>query len=156
MPSKFMKIGVATVMAAGALVVTGGPASAIPSGTHGWRTAKSLSGVTANGTFRPSRWKGEPTALVRYNITDTNAHDGRLAAIQLKFYDADGNWESYYAWNTRNRRGTATGGQHSYYRYALSIRECRGTQYRKNGKLKFRASKCGGWRTYYRGTRILG
>lgn len=148
-----------TAVTAGALVATAAPASAIPSGTHGFHTAKSgLSGVHGWGTFKPGRYNGEKTAVVYAKIKDTSAKDHRLAALEVQFSDADGNYETQVLWNTKNILGrVAQGGVQSYYLYGLKIRECKGYQYRNSKKkLRFHATKCGSWRVYYQGTRIVG
>ena len=151
---------VAAALAAGAAVAPAAPAAAIPKGVHGFQTAKSgLGGVHGWGTFRRGTYGGRKTAQVYANIKDTNGKDGLQAALQVDFRDAKGASDPWTLWNPKNVQGrTVQVSVQSYYLHELRIRECRGWQYRDewDGKKKFHIKKCGGWRIYYRGNKIIG
>jgi hypothetical protein len=140
----------AVALAAGALLTTTAiatPAEAVPSGTHNWKYPGGLSGVWGWGSYQPSKWVGKATVLFRFKIKDVKA-DKRSACIQARFWSGN-SWEQYTLINYHGAGTTASGGQHSYYRSRLYIRECLGYYYKSGSKKKFKVSNVSSWRRYY-------
>ncbi|MCW2890242.1 MAG: hypothetical protein JWL58_7104 [Streptosporangiaceae bacterium] len=140
----------AVALAAGALLTTtalAAPAEATPAGTHYWKYPGGLSGTQAWGSFQRSHWGSKATVLFRFNVKDA-ASDKRDACIQAKFWSGS-SWEQYTFINYHGAGTTASGGQHSYYRGHLDIRECVGYYYKSGSKKKFKVTKVSSFRRYY-------
>jgi hypothetical protein len=140
----------AVALAAGTLLATTAiatPAEATPAGTHYWKYPGGLSGTQAWGSYKRSSYNKKPTVLFQFKIKDAK-RDSRDACIQVKFWSG-GSWEQYTFINYHGAGTTAVGGQHSYYRGHLDIRECLGYYYKSGGKKKFKVSNYASWRRWY-------
>jgi len=141
----------AVALTAGALLTATAIATpaqaAVPSGTHNWKYPGGLSGTWAWGSYKPSSYKGKATVLLYFKIKDVKA-DKRSACMQAQFWSGN-SWERYTFINYHGAGTTASGGQHSYYRSHLYIRECLGYYYKSGTTKKFKVTNVSAWRKYY-------